>query len=80
MPQPPQHPSSVPVETPRRDGRNAETPFCDEFSGGGGSATDTRDRGMPGGSRREGDCTPIGRGDGTEQPQPAPAPTPGTAG
>lgn len=66
------------TETPAKDQparqRTADTPFCDEFSGGGGSATDTRDRGLPGGIRREGDCTPIGRGDGTDPPRPAPAP------
>lgn len=44
------------------DRRGKDTPFCDEFSGGGGSAPDTRDRGLPGGSR-EGDCDPIGRGE-----------------
>ncbi|AWK87546.1 hypothetical protein [Azospirillum thermophilum] len=47
---------------PPPDRRGRDTPFCDEFSGGGGSAPDTRDRGLPGGSR-EGDCDPLGRGE-----------------
>ncbi|HEY0833612.1 MAG TPA: hypothetical protein VGE72_06835 [Azospirillum sp.] len=36
----------------------AQAPGCDEASGGGGSATDTRHRGLPG--DKEGNCDPIG--------------------
>ncbi|WP_029007742.1 hypothetical protein [Azospirillum halopraeferens] len=46
----------------------AKPPLCDELSGGGGSATDTRTRGQPGGSPggAEKDCDPIAAG----RPQP----------
>ena len=46
----------------RRDSDGiAKPPLCDELSGGGGSATDTRDRGVSSGrpSGIKGDCTPI---------------------
>jgi hypothetical protein len=36
----------------------AQAPGCDEHSGGGGSATDTRHRGLPGDT--EGDCARVG--------------------
>ncbi|HYH20351.1 MAG TPA: hypothetical protein VD995_17210 [Azospirillum sp.] len=44
-------------------------PGCDEFSGGGGSATDTRHRGLPGDT--EGDCARVGN-DLTDEKKPAP--------
>ncbi|MGQ9365442.1 hypothetical protein [Azospirillum sp. ST 5-10] len=39
----------------------AKPPLCDELSGGGGSATDTRDRAIPGSRPTgiKGDCTPY---------------------
>lgn len=65
----------TPEETGRSETKpDVQTPFCDEFSGGGGSDTDTRDRGLPGGMRRESDCAPIGRGDGTDPLKPQLAP------
>lgn len=49
-----------PTQTPNPDGKTNIAPLCDEASGGGGSAPDTRDRGMPGGSPAdESDCDPI---------------------
>lgn len=45
-------PASRPTDAP------AGAPACDEFSGGGGSATGTRHRGLPG--DREGDCDRVG--------------------
>lgn len=52
-------------QQPQNPASNRKTdvaPLCDEASGGGGSAPDTRDRGMPGGSPAdERDCDPIAR-------------------
>lgn len=47
----------APSRTPGSD-TPVQAPNCDEFSGGGGSATDTRHRGLPG--NKEGDCAPVG--------------------
>ena len=48
------------TQTQNPDGKTDIAPRCDEASGGGGSATDTRDRGRPGGSPAdESDCKPI---------------------
>ena len=47
-------PSGKPAGTPNA----TMPPRCDEYSGGGGSFPDTRDRAMPG--HKEGDCSRIG--------------------
>lgn len=47
-----------PDEKPAGKTDTTMPPRCDEYSGGGGSFPDTRDRAMPG--HKDGDCSRIG--------------------